>query len=573
MLKKPTRKRQVFSVAMSSLLLTAGIAAGPSDVSAQAINKNTLLSKALPDECFFGAGSGINQFPNPGPCPTGSIPKVNDAYVWGLAKGNTSNLFFGTVANVPCLVAGGLVAGLIQIDNPIQTPSYVCEFGKSTFQVGGKGTDWRPPKLYRYDTITKQQVDLSGAAGAGLNQTLGIRSAGSSPDGSIVILGGPSLKGNSIWLFAFKSNGDFIGSQEIFTYDDIRQWINLNGALYTGVRVTADKSGAVLKWKGTLDNPFAFEEVGKLDAEASYFASLNGQLYVTTWGGGNQSLSGGKLSGLWVSPKTISTATATQWKKLWDVGQYEVDPVTAQTLVGGAVVAWYGQIYWGLMQVPITGLLAHLSYCKDAPTDGLSIAKAIVNTTRPAPLFRINADGTYAKVLYGSTNLAKFDCAAKTWSYLPNKTGAPIMGPAGFGNPFNTYIWAGSLFKNRAYFGTFDWSYLAYDALMALAKADKFQLPAGYDVNKLNADFQASPLYAGQLATYKFGADLWRFDLPRTVAVAESVDGLGNQLNYGIRTFLNDGDASLYVGMANPMNLKTTSGQPKGGWELRELKP
>ncbi|AGL21060.1 hypothetical protein [Actinoplanes sp. N902-109] len=41
--------------------------------------------------------------------------------------------------------------------------------------------------------------------------------------------------------------------------------------------------------------------------------------------------------------------------------------------------------------------------------------------------------------------------------------------------------------------------------------------------------------------------------------------GAGNQLNYGFRNLVADGD-DLYAGTANPMNL-----QPRGGWELLRL--
>ena len=98
-----------------------------------------------------------------------------------------------------------------------------------------------------------------------------------------------------------------------------------------------------------------------------------------------------------------------------------------------------------------------------------------------------------------------------------------------------------------------------------------------------------------------FGADLFvtkSADQPFTL---ESNDGVGNYLNYGIRTMLpsepqTDGlaDSSapqdfaykttpqdfcnqtttqniFYLGMANPMNLETDPDKPQGGWELIQL--
>jgi hypothetical protein len=51
-----------------------------------------------------------------------------------------------------------------------------------------------------------------------------------------------------------------------------------------------------------------------------------------------------------------------------------------------------------------------------------------------------------------------------------------------------------------------------------------------------------------------------------------STNGAGNYLSYGIRNMAVDGN-DLYLGMANPMNLRTdpTDTVPAGGWELIKL--
>jgi hypothetical protein len=61
------------------------------------------------------------------------------------------------------------------------------------------------------------------------------------------------------------------------------------------------------------------------------------------------------------------------------------------------------------------------------------------------------------------------------------------------------------------------------------------------------------------------GADLIRFS--DDDVRAESVDGLGNNRNYGVRNMVTDGER-LWIGTANPMNL-----DPKGGWERLQLTP
>lgn len=68
---------------------------------------------------------------------------------------------------------------------------------------------------------------------------------------------------------------------------------------------------------------------------------------------------------------------------------------------------------------------------------------------------------------------------------------------------------------------------------------------------------ELQPFYAD----FQFGADLYRFDDSNSPAVAVSLDGRGNPMNYGIRTMIVDNP--LYLGSANPMNLN-----PDSGWEL-----
>jgi hypothetical protein len=67
------------------------------------------------------------------------------------------------------------------------------------------------------------------------------------------------------------------------------------------------------------------------------------------------------------------------------------------------------------------------------------------------------------------------------------------------------------------------------------------------------------------------GADLFRFPRPNAMAVPESIEGVGNYTNYGVRTMI--ADDNLYLGMANPMNLLTDPDDnvPEGGWELLSL--
>jgi hypothetical protein len=130
-------------------------------------------------------------------------------------------------------------------------------------------------------------------------------------------------------------------------FSDVRSWVTLNvpapvdpPVLYTGVQNrTAPFGGSILRWTGTLKNPFTFVVVGNLDNEPAYLAATSNRLFATTWGGINSP--NHLLSGLWASPPIapagLTPASADKWKELWRVDDYEADPVTARTLIGGAI--------------------------------------------------------------------------------------------------------------------------------------------------------------------------------------------------------------------------------------------
>lgn len=175
------------------------------------------------------------------------------------------------------------------------------------------------------------------------------------------------------------------------------------------------------------------------------------------------------------------------------------------------------------------------------------------------------------ELLYGYTVMPKFD-PSTGWKIVPNAMHTPPKyGPAGFGNPFNTYTWAMSTYNGSLFVGTFDWSFLLSD----LARSSNM-LPG---LNFLRngppmvgglQNFLGRGLLNGLLQQFLFGADMWRFDSTFLPAAPQTFNGFGNYLNYGFRTMLNT-NGSLIVGTANPMNLRTGPAQPEGGWELWSL--
>jgi hypothetical protein len=142
------------------------------------------------------------------------------------------------------------------------------------------------------------------------------------------------------------------------------------------------------------------------------------------------------------------------------------------------------------------------------------------------------------------------------WRLVPNRMGAtPLWGPAGFGNPFNNYTWSMQVYGGRLWVGTMDFGYLLKDIVSMFLGA--LNLPFAFQV---------------PLQPTLFGADLFYFPSSSSPAFPESLSGVGNYTNYGIRNMIADG-GKLYLGTANPMNLMTNPADalPEGGWELIEL--
>ena len=509
-----------------------------------------LLAKAAPDESFNGIGNPFIADPF---SPQGQ-PKVNEAYVWGLTKSG-NNLWLGTMSNTLCSVIWFLGEGFGTYPEPYVTPSTLCEFNQSLHP--GMFGDWRPPRIYRYDTQTQTLVDKTPQDTL-INSTSGFRSAGNLDD--VVLIGGPGEGGISLFAFNSKTE-EFLGAKLIEEYTDIRQWLVVDSVLYTAV-LNVDGGGSVLRWTGDVLEPFKFEIVGNLDNQGANIAYHNGRIFVTTWPA--LSLGSPSMAGLYMSPVIppggLTPVDADSWEKVWSPSDYEPDLVTAFTYGGGALASFDGYLYWGTMHVPFSATIAHLIYYE--PEDSLT---TFLGTYRPISIFRGRnfAAAKEIDLVYGSKLLPKYtpnNLLSPTdggkWEISANNMNAlPLYGPAGFCNFFNNYTWTMSVYEGQLFVGTMDWSYM-YDESMP-------QLLAAFQLN-----FSTGTI---QLPVYQIGGDLFRFPSTDSRAYAESLSGVGNYSSYGIRTMVSD-DA-LYLGMANPMNLltDTTDAFPEGGWELIQI--
>jgi hypothetical protein len=541
-----------------------------------------LLAKASPDECYGGVGASYVAKTQTG-CPSARQPKVNQAYVFGLTKSG-GDLWFGTAPNTLCLVLSEIGSRFGSLA-PAVNDAWSCEFGESGYRASlpdpsllePRLGDWRPPKLYRYRVATGALKDLgaklSGEHLERLNTTLGLRSAGSV--GRTVLLAGPALGAGGIGqeaagvnMFAFDSlTGDFISSATLPEYSDIRQWIVVRGELYTAVARTGG-GGALLRWNGKPDAPgtaadpsgslFDFDEVGSLPAEGANLVEHRGRIYVTTWPvvGGQGAATAGLYQSREVRGEGLPSSDA-QLKEIWTVGDdYEPDPLTAATYLGGAIASFDGRLVWGTMHAPLVAGIVHSFLYNADPTSD----EVVQGAHRPTALFsakNLESAEPRIRVLYGSAKLPAF-APGTGWRLVPNKANqVPKFGEGGFDNPFNLYTWTMGVTDRGLYVGTQDFNYVA-------SKLTTITLD-GMEINLSSLDEQIAGTQENPKLAH--GADLLRFKSMRKPAVSVSRSGVGNFANYGIRTMIAEPDR-LYLGTANPMNLL-----PEGGWEVRRLGP
>ncbi|MFW5878232.1 MAG: hypothetical protein ACOCVR_00300 [Myxococcota bacterium] len=519
-----------------------------------------LLAKASYDECYAGVGQ-----PYPEPigsdedgviCPEGSQEKRNEAYIWGQKKMD-EKIFFGVAPNVHCLV----MMSYLQMTTPVETDLYVCELQEAS---SGRA-DTRVPTIYVFDKETGELEDISPEMGTPeymiLASTIGLRSAGGL--GDVIFLAGPTFDG--IAMFAYHAETkEFLGAEVFEEYTDIREWVTAKGHLYTGVEF--GDGGAVLKWTGCVEDPFKFEVVGLVPGSAANLAVHEGRLFVSSWPRAEE-------LGLFMSPYLpceggLTEANQEQWTKVWSIYDYDPDPLVARTTGGGAMFSHKGFLYWGTMHVP--GLAFGMAReFHDIGDDPESLATTYLGTHRAIAIFRGKFFGQEDKeiqqIVYGEKYLPRFDpeiggytVARTDFHHNSMDCPAPLWGPSGFGNFFNNYTWAMDVVGKDLYITTMDHSIFAKQGLDHLL-----------DVRFSDIDGMVQPLCADYETIHPFipevGADLLRISTCDGHAHAVSMDGIGNPMNYGVRTLEAD-DESLYLGTANPMNL-----HPDGGWELLKM--
>lgn len=517
------------------------------------------LAKATPDETYYGIGDPRNYY-NPmaiHETTDSTIAKTNQAYVWGLTQ-DGNKLFYGTGPNIHCIVLGSYLG----LTLPHQADCWACEFEESKFSppLPASFGDWRPSRMYSYDLTSNTQTEIT-PLDPKLNTTFGIRSAGNL--NGVILMGGPDFNGG-INIFAFNAQTNaYLGSANILfvpgtttVANNVRKWVVIDDVLYVGIGT--QNGGAILKWTGSLANPFLFENVGNVDGQAAELTEHDGKLFVTTWPVGAAKFTA--IAGLWMSPEIpvggLTNAAINQWQKVWAATDYEPDMVVAATYGGGALKSFQGKLYWGTMHVPLVSALYHLNTFP-APTLNDTLA-TIQGTHRAISLFcgdNFNEPDENITLLYGNEELPAY-IPGTGWELVPNKMNAkPAYGPSGIWSLFNNYTWTMETYNDELYIGTMDWSFLLYGGLGALYEMG-FTLP----VKDGSTEYKAVGEFSFPI--FYFGADLFRIPTSNSMAIPIDVMGVGNHLNYGVRTMVSDND-HLFLGTANPMNLA-----PQGGWEV-----
>jgi hypothetical protein len=551
-----------------------------SAVSTGDVYRFSCVAKAQPDEWYTGyVDTEGNYVSGPyydlgdQPAGTAGREKVNQDYVWGMAESN-GLIYFSSSGNVLALAGQGLVG----IDGQI-TPARVQEGAQSQYpsdipdELMPYLGDWRPPEMHVYDPATNVYKNITPDDSL-LQSTLGLRSAGAG--NGVVLFAGPDLTYMGMNVFAFNaSTQEYLGSKHLALYNDVRNWVTVGDHMYTGVAITYSQTGegAILEWTGSRLNPFRFSEVTRLDLNAANLAVHNNRLFVGTWPMSEGSLMGylgydsTATAGIWMSPEMDANGRIRvgQWKKVWDIMDYEVDPVIAQSYGLGAMASFDGYLYWGTMQVPAAGTLA----IQDAyPGYTGSTQRA----TRSIAIFRCDdfetSDTPDVQLLYGDNELYAFTAPPDmslpgVWTKVANNTGPALFGKAGFENSANCYTWTMKVYENRLYVGTLDGRTSVDHSLYIQYKGDVNAIEAASTENWM-------------------GADLWCFfpDTADGQPVRPTVvdkTGQGNPLNHGIRTMIITSQG-FFLGTANSSNLLTENNNKAfypdapnlkaGGWEL-----
>ncbi len=569
----------------SILSLVVFLAASPAHAWVENVEK---LASAQPQECWMDIGVRAEPIStDPLVCPEGSSPYTPQTYTWSMAvvpaeespEGQGEQVWFGTGGNVLCTTQGGFFS---EVDSS-EGRSSVCEFGESIQKQNFPGLpdamgDWYPPNFYQYDVNTRTQTDHTPYTDPLRNRSMGLRGAGY--HNGVVFFGGGSL-GGGISLFAFNAKtGEYLGSQLLEDYRTFRKGEVVNNVLYLGVGT--EYMGRILRWTGSLSDPFSFVEVGVVQGairELTGYVDSNGRtrLAVTS-------------KGVYVSPPMYGTGLVprqrNRWIEAWSPSEYDPDYTTRTTYVGGGIGFLNGWLYFGTMHIPLNAADLHMtcvippynfelpsSVCMGDPGDDYASSykyrAAWYGTSRATSIWRIRnpeSSNRETQLLYGEATLPAYnpdypeppaeDASSEEWEEwmeqifpeTPNVGGyVPLLGSSGFGNSCNNYAWVFETIENSLFMGTMD--YCSMGSTSTESGADVWRIGSEIPDVIDPDDPDKYQAVAETTKAFKCGAG----DLCQP---CQQDQWIYNYAPYGIRTLKASTDGTrMYVGTATGVNL------------------
>lgn len=540
------------------------------------------------DGCFYGIGDERNTYDPHGidceECKTnGGKPKANGSYVWGMVS-DGQKLYWSTNNNYLCMPGYGQIA-TGGSNGTVENSCWVCEYqkGQRAKELAAidpsmaKYGDIEPPRVFSYDPKTGTAFDITPEDGS-LKFSQGLRSA--AYHNGVVFFGGPNFTGgadaqqssSATFLAYSPEKGKFIGSSSLSsvsgcTITNVRRWIVIDNVLYCGVGLIKDgkAGGGIMRWNGSVDDPFNFEIVGYTPAEAAEIEYHNGHIYIGGWpitsfGGATKT-----ASALYKSPEIpaggFTAANATTWPKVWEYTAYETNPTAVGSTYFSVMKSFKGRLYWGMF----SGTYATI-YTALRKFGTLKSAEAIayaLGSMRATTLFSaedLDGDNSKVAMLYGESQLPVYDSQTGIWSIENNGSSyKPVWGRSGYGNMFTCYTWSMAKYNDKLFVGTMDMSDLIDPALEG-------SLADGTNDNQEETKrFLEIIKKLFNVDSSKYGYECVMISDQETEPEYVTDNGFGNPAAYAIRN-MEVCDGKMFIGTANPLNL-----HEQGGWQILSL--
>lgn len=528
------------------------------------------------DGCYFGVGDSRNTYDPSGiDCEEcreqGGRVKTNGSYAWGMAMYG-DKLYWSTNNNYMCMPGYGRMVDSAATDSLV-TSCWVCEYkyGTRGQEIGAYG-DIVPPRIYEYDTRAGVVRDIT-PSDHNLDYCQGLRSA--CYHKGVMFFGGPSIKGgsattsgSSCFLAYNPATGQFVGSSDMASVQgcqitNVRRWIVVDNVLYCGVGLITPEGvakGGILRWRGSLQDPFNFEIVGYVPGDAAELAYHKGRIYAGAWP------SATAKTGLYRSNPLreggLTADDATDWECVWDYGSYELNAHSAAVTYISVLKSFKGRLVWGMFgntYGAASGTMARFGTLDSPEAMAYMLGSLRSTTLWSTSDFESPSD---LELLYGESRMPVYNDQTKAWSIVDNGFGlAPRFGRSGYGTLFNCYTWAMAEYNDRLYIGTMDMADIIEPGFMAALEKST---PEG-SLLSARAKYK---LLTGLLGVddSKMGFDCLVMSSPDEPLQVVNDNGFGNPSAYGIRNMVTDGDR-LFIGTANPLNLSET-----GGWQILSIK-